>query len=80
MIIRYAIAYAKLEERTMAYRLYVADALYYSQRGVAMPTRYMDILDNKSATAGGESAPAAPVETGEQTIDRLKRKMRGETA
>lgn len=80
MIIRYAIAYAKLEERTMAYRLYVADALYYSQRGVAMPMRYMDILDNKSATAGGESAPAAPVETGEQTIDRLKRKMRGETA
>ena len=80
MIIRYAIAYAKLEERTMAYRLYVADALYYSQRGVAMPMRYMDILDNKSATAGCESAPAALVETGEQTIDRIAKKLRGETA
>ena len=80
MLIQYAIAYARIEERAMAYRLYVADALYYSQRGVAMPMRYMDILDNKSTTAVGTSAQAAPVETGEQTIDRLKKKLRGETA
>ena len=61
----------------MAYRLYMSDALYYSQRGVNMPWRYMDLLDNKSATARGESTP---VETGQQTIDRITKKLRGETA
>lgn len=60
----------------MAYRLYISDALYYNQRGVNMPWRYMDLLKEKTL---GKKA-VAPAETGEQTIDRLKRKMRGESA
>lgn len=80
MIIRYAIAYAKLEERTMAYRLYVADALYYSQRGGAMPMRYIDVLDNKKPTTDGQRAAETQSETGQQTIDRITNKLRGETA
>lgn len=60
----------------MAYRLYISDALYYSQRGVNMPWRYMDLLKEKTP---GEK-DVAPAETGEQTIDRMKRKMRGEPA
>ena len=76
MLIQYAIAYARIEERAMAYRLYVSDALYYSQRGVNMPWRYMDLLKEKTPCVKS----IAPAVTGEQTIDRLKRKMRGETA
>ena len=60
----------------MAYRLYVSDALYYSQRGVNMPWRYMDLLKEKTP----EEKAVAPAETGEQTIDRIAKKLRGETA
>lgn len=67
-MILYAMAYARQQEKALAYKNYIVDSLYCMQHNLAVRDRFRDWV----------SCGAAKEETGEQIMARMMKKLGGE--
>lgn len=66
-MILYVMAYYRQQREALAYRNYIADSLYCLQHNMAVQNRYKDLIAGK-----------VKEESGEEIIDRIKKKLGGE--